>query len=63
VPDEDFQAKMAAYGMPAHVVDIMLGFYRASRQGEFAAVDLTLASLLGRSPIPLRDVMAEKIDG
>lgn len=63
VPDDDFQAKMAAYGMPAHVVDIMLGFYRASRQGEFAAVDPALASLLGRSPIQMRDVMAAKIGG
>jgi len=61
VPDEDFQAKMAARGMPGHVVDIMLGFYRASRQGEFAAVDPTLARLLGRSPISMRDVIAEKV--
>ncbi len=61
VPDEDFQAKMAARGMPGHVVDIMLGFYRASCQGEFAAVDPTLARLLGRSPISMRDVIAEKV--
>ncbi len=61
VPDEDFQAKLAARGMPGHVVDIMLGFYRASRQGEFAAVDPTLARLLGRSPISMRDVIAEKV--
>ncbi len=63
VPDEDFRAKMAARGMPGHVVDIMLGFYLASRQGEFAAVDPTLARLLGRSPIPMRDLIAEKIGG
>ena len=61
VPDENFQAKMAARGMPGRFVDIMLGFYRASRQGEFAAVDPTLARLLGRSPISMRDVLAEKV--
>lgn len=61
VPDEDFQAKMAARGLPGHVVGIMLGFYRASRKGEFAAVDPTLEGLLGRCPILMQDVIAQKI--
>ena len=60
VSDEDFRAKMAARGLPVHVVNIMLGFYVASRQGEFAAVDPTLARLLGRSPITMRELIAEK---
>ena len=59
VPDEDFRAKMAARGMPGHVVDIMLGFYRASREGEFAAVNPALEGLLGRSPITMRDLISE----
>lgn len=63
VPDEDFRAKMAARGLPGHVVDIMLGFYLASRQGEFAAVDPALERLLGRRPISMRDVIAEKSGG
>ncbi len=57
VPDEDFQAKMAARGLPSHVAGILLGFYRASRRGEFAAVDPTLARLLGHPPIPLQDIL------
>ena len=61
VPDEDFQAKMAARSLPAHVAGILLGFYRASRRGEFAAVDPTLESLLGRRPIRMQDVVAEQI--
>lgn len=61
LPDQDFQAKMAARGMPEHVVGIMMGFYLASRQGEFAAVDPTLERLLGRSPVPVRDVIAQQI--
>lgn len=52
---------MAARGLPGHVVDIMLGFYRASRQGEFAAVDPALARLLGRSPIDMQVTIAEKV--
>ena len=63
LPDEAFQAKMASRGMPGHVVGIMLGFYLASRQGEFAAVDPTLGRLLGRNPISMRDVIAEKVGG
>ena len=62
ISDSDFQAKMAARGLPARVADISLGLYRASRQGEFAAVDPTLASLLGRSPITVRDLIAAKIE-
>jgi NAD(P)H dehydrogenase (quinone) len=61
ISDEGFQAKMAARGLPARVADISLGLYRASRQGEFAAVDPALERLLGRSPISMRDLIAEKI--
>ncbi len=55
--DDDLRAKMAARGLPAPVADISLGLYRASRQGEFAAVDPTLARLLGRPPILMRDIL------
>jgi len=58
VSDEEYAAGMANHGAPRAVIDITLGMYRAARAGEFAAVDPTLASLLGRAPIPLRDVLA-----
>ncbi len=61
LPDEDLRAKMAARGLPDRVVDITLGLYRASRQGEFAAVDPTLERLLGRCPRRMRDLIAEKV--
>ncbi len=54
-PDGDAQAGMAARGLPPHVVDIVLGLYRASRVGEFATVDPTLSRLLGHSPMPMRE--------
>ena len=42
---------------------VMLGLYRASRAGEFATVDPTLERLLGRRPLGMRDLMAEKAGG
>jgi uncharacterized protein YbjT (DUF2867 family) len=63
VSDEDYAARMAANGAPPAVIDITLSMYRAARAGEFAAVDPTLASLLGRAPAPLRDVLAAGSDG
>ncbi len=50
---------MATYGAPPHIVELTLGFYRASRAGEFSAVDPTLERLLDRRPIGMREVMAQ----
>lgn len=58
--DAALRAKMAARGAPAHVADIVLGLYLASRHGEFAAVDPTLEQLLGRRPIRVRDLLMEQ---
>lgn len=56
--DDELRAKLSTRGAPAHVTDIVLGLYRASRQGEFAAVDPTLRELLGRAPLRVRDLLA-----
>lgn len=61
VSDEDQAAGMRAAGLPPVVIDIASGMYRAARAGEFAAVDPTLATLIGREPIPLRDVLAKSL--
>jgi len=58
--DDALREKMAARGAPSQAADIALGFYRASRHGEFAQVDPTLEQLLGRRPTTVRDVMAQK---
>ena len=60
--DDALKAKMAARGVPPAVVDIALGLYRASRGGEFSAVDPTLERLLGRRPTAMRDVLAQTND-
>ena len=61
IPDENLRAKMAARGAPDSVTDIALGLYIASRKGEFERVDPTLERLLGRPPISMRELIAEKV--
>jgi len=63
LPDDELRAKMAARGLPDAAANMALGLYRASRNGEFASVDPTLERLLGRRPIRMRDLMAEKVAG
>lgn len=63
VSDEDQAAAMADRGVPPGAVAMTLGLYRAARAGEFAAVDPTLAALLGRAPTALREVLAGRDDG
>ncbi|MEK8145396.1 hypothetical protein NKH18_40465 [Streptomyces sp. M10(2022)] len=46
---------------PAETADQLLGMFAASRAGEFAAVDSTLATLTGREPIALRTVLREQL--
>jgi uncharacterized protein YbjT (DUF2867 family) len=57
VPDDQFMNQLAADGVPAEVAGPLLGIFTASRAGEFAAPDPTLAGLLGREPTPLSAVL------
>lgn len=61
ISDERFEAMMAERGAPAAAARIALGFYRASRAGEFGGVDPTLERLLGRPPIAMRAVIEEAL--
>ncbi len=58
ITDDELRGRMAAYGAPPHAASIVLGFYEASRAGEFAVVDPTLERLLGRPPRRARDLTA-----
>jgi NAD(P)H dehydrogenase (quinone) len=60
IDDDAMRDKILARGIPPSAVKIMLGLYAASRAGEFAKTDATLATLLGRSPISFRTLLAEK---
>ncbi|MBC8135530.1 MAG: SDR family oxidoreductase [Fibrella sp.] len=63
ITDEELRAKMVARGAPSPAANIALGLYVASRNGEFATVDPTLEQLLGRRPIRMRDLIAERVSG
>ena len=62
ISDEELEARLTARGA-GRAAAIVLGLYRASRNGEFSAVDPTLGNLLGRAPISLREVLAQANGG
>lgn len=63
VPDDRFREQMVGRGAPAEAADQLLGIFAAARAGEFATVDPTLATLLGREPVSLRTVLREQLAG
>ncbi|MGW6900271.1 SDR family oxidoreductase [Streptomyces sp. NPDC054919] len=54
VPDDAFREQVLAHGAPAPIADLMLSIFAAARNGEFTAVDATLAELIGRKPATFR---------
>lgn len=61
VPDDGFREQLAGQGVPLATADQLLGIFAASRAGEFASVDPTLATLLGHQPVDLRTVLREHL--
>jgi uncharacterized protein YbjT (DUF2867 family) len=57
---EELRKRLSQSGMSSQI-DIILGLYEASRLGEFATVDHTLAQLLHRPPISVRQVLMDAI--
>lgn len=57
VDDEEWAAGVVARGVPEERVSMLLGMFRASRRGEFAATDPALEELLGRPATSLREVL------
>jgi NAD(P)H dehydrogenase (quinone) len=58
VGDDAYHDRLLSFGVPAHHAEMLVGLFRASRRGEFAAVDPTLERRLGRPPRSMRDVLA-----
>lgn len=58
VADDTYLATLLARGLPPPRAELFVNLFRASRRGEFAAVDPTLERLLGRPPLTMRDVLA-----
>ncbi|EQB17166.1 SDR family oxidoreductase [Sphingobium lactosutens] len=57
VPDAEWSKAKIAAGMPAIYTEMLLGTFRASRRGDFAATDPALETLLGRPPRTFREVL------
>jgi NAD(P)H dehydrogenase (quinone) len=57
VPEADYRAGLVGHGLPEAAADMLVGLFAASRQGEFARVDPALERLLGRPPVPVREVL------
>ncbi|WP_375402013.1 NAD(P)H-binding protein [uncultured Sphingomonas sp.] len=63
ITEELLRAKMTARGAPEGAVAMVSGLHTASRAGEFAPADPTLARLLGRTPTSMRALIAQKLRG
>ena len=55
--DETYRAGLVSHGVPEGMADLFMTLYTASRAGEFAVVDPTLARLLGRAPTSMAAVL------
>ncbi|MFF1735373.1 NAD(P)H-binding protein [Streptomyces sp. NPDC058247] len=62
-PDDTFREQLVSHGVPAGTADQLLGVFTASRAGEFATVDPTLADLIGRETTTLSTVLCEQLSG
>ncbi|PWW02404.1 uncharacterized protein YbjT (DUF2867 family) [Paenibacillus cellulosilyticus] len=61
VSDEEFRERLMSQGVSEASINMRLGMFLASRRGDFAQVDSTLAHLIGRPPVSIRDVLKESI--
>lgn len=61
IADGELAAGMTRQSVPAPIIELTLGIYRAARAGEFKTVDPTLSGLLGRRTITLRDALAANV--
>ena len=61
VSDQKWLDAKIAEGAPPPMAEMLLDVFRAARQGDFAAVDPTLETLLGRRPQTMRDVLARML--
>lgn len=61
VSDNTYRDTIMSHGVPEAQANMLLGIFRASREGEFAHIDPTLTKLLNRSPLSVRDVLKASI--
>jgi NAD(P)H dehydrogenase (quinone) len=61
ISEAGMEANARSANLPEGAIAVMLGYYRAAREGEFARVDPTLARLIGRAPESIRIFMKRKL--
>lgn len=61
VSDNEYRARLISQGLPEERASMLTGIFLASREGDFARTDPTLAHLIGRPPMTLRDVLKASI--
>ncbi len=59
--DEEWIADRVAQGTPELMARFMLTTFQAAREGRFAGVDPLLASLLGREPRTVADLLSDRV--
>lgn len=58
LPDDKWLEAKVSQGAPRPMAELLLEMYRSARQGDFALVDPTLETLLGRRPTTMHDVLS-----
>ena len=61
VSDAAYRAHLLDHGLPGAQADLLVGLFAASRRGDFAPADPTLARLLGRPAVTLADVLTATV--
>lgn len=63
ISDADMEKNVRAAGVPDERISVMMGYFLAARAGEFADVDSTLATVLGREPQTMRSFLSARLAG
>lgn len=59
--EAEMESNARRAGAPEGSIAVMLGYYRAAREGEFARLDPTLAQLIDRTPQSMRALMKQTL--
>ncbi len=57
VDDDEYRGTLVGHGVPAAAADMLVGMFAASRRGDFAPADPTLAELVGRPATSVREFL------
>lgn len=61
ISEDAMHEKWSGFKIPATVIAIMLGLYKAAKNDEFSAVDPALEALIGRAPITMRSQIEKRM--